>query len=55
MKVFNIIFPYDKPLPQGKGDELSLQGFYTGVRNKTEECDPDVLRERMEREAEDER
>ncbi len=24
MKVFNILFPYDKPLPQGRGDELSL-------------------------------
>ncbi len=31
MKVFNIFFPYDKPLPHGRGDELSLQGFYGGL------------------------
>jgi hypothetical protein len=24
LKIFNILFPYDKPLPAGKGDELSL-------------------------------
>ena len=24
MKIFNILFPYDKPLPKGRGDELSL-------------------------------
>lgn len=28
LKVFNILFPYDKPLPRGKGDELSLANFY---------------------------
>ena len=48
MKVFNILFPYDKPLPQGRGDELSLQGFYTtGMAFKEpgmDECDPEVLR-----------
>jgi hypothetical protein len=37
MKMFNILFPYDKPLPAGKGDELSLQGFYT---EKKPEWDP---------------
>ena len=58
MKVFNILFPYDKPLPQGRGDELSLQGFYTsGKAYKdpgNEECDPQVLKERLEREADEE-
>ena len=29
MKVFNILFPYDKPLPRGRGDELGLAGFYS--------------------------
>ena len=29
MKVFNIFFPYDKPLPRGRGDELGLAGFYS--------------------------
>ena len=29
MKVFNILFPYEKPLPRGKGDELGLAGFYS--------------------------
>ena len=33
MKVFNILFPYDKPLPSGRGDELSLQGFYGPTAN----------------------
>lgn len=56
MKVFNILFPYDKPLPSGRGDELSLQGFYTGNRSEHDkDCDPDLLKERMEREAEEER
>jgi hypothetical protein len=58
MKVFNILFPYDKPLPQGRGDELSLQGFYTsGMAYKdpgNEECDPQILKERLEREADEE-
>lgn len=59
MKVFNILFPYDKPLPQGRGDELSLQGFYTqGMAFKepnSEDCDPEALRLRVEQEAEDQR
>ena len=59
MKMFNILFPYDKPLPQGRGDELSLQGFYTGLRSHADEnmkdCDPELLKERLEREAEEER
>lgn len=59
MKVFNILFPYDKPLPQGRGDELSLQGFYTtGMAFKDpgmDDCDPEILRQRLEREAEEEK
>ncbi len=59
MKVFNILFPYDKPLPQGRGDELSLQGFYTSgsafVQPSQEDCDPDQLRERLEKQAEEEK
>jgi hypothetical protein len=58
MKVFNILFPYDKPLPSGRGDELSLQGFYTGVKRADpdeRDCDPEELRLRLEREAEEER
>ena len=39
MKVFNILFPYDKPLPRGFGDELSLTNFYN---DKTPEGDPDL-------------
>lgn len=56
MKVFNILFPYDKPLPQGKGDEVSLQGFYTEAKKEWDpvqelkDCHPDVLREKMEKE-----
>ena len=29
MKVFNILFPYSKPLPQGNGDELGLANAYS--------------------------
>ena len=54
MKVFNILFPYDKPLPQGRGDELSLQGFYGGKKAgqdpDNKECDPDFLNIQMEKE-----
>ena len=66
MKIFNILFPYDKPLPQGRGDELSLQGFYQvgdkkDLLSKQEwdpvqelkDCHPDVLREKVEREMQD--
>ena len=54
MKVFNIVFPYDKPLPAGRGDELALQGFY-GPRPQEAECDPEVLRQRLDRQAEEDR
>ncbi|CDW84796.1 ankyrin repeat [Stylonychia lemnae] len=57
MKVFNIFFPYDKPLPHGRGDELSLQDFYKGLSgqvNENRDCDPDVLKKNMENEADDE-
>lgn len=50
MKVFNILFPYDKPLPRGQGDELSIATFYDGKRSDDDlkECHPDVLRQNME-------
>ena len=32
MKVFNILFPYDKPLPQGRGDELGDGSLESGGR-----------------------
>lgn len=49
MKVFNILFPYDKPLPSGRGDEMSLQGFYVGGKIvEKDESDPNVLREQLE-------
>jgi len=49
MKVFNILFPYDKPLPAGRGDELALQGFYGTKKPAEEDCDPEVMRQRLER------
>ena len=54
LKVFNILFPYDKPLPRGKGDELSLANFYNDQQPKLDEelrdCHPDKLRENVEQE-----
>jgi hypothetical protein len=51
LKVFNILFPYDKPLPRGKGDELSLANFYNDQKPKPEDdikdCHPDKLRENV--------
>jgi len=51
MKVFNILFPYDKPLPRGLGDELSLANFYNNKNpdgsGDLKECHPDVLRENI--------
>jgi hypothetical protein len=32
MKVFNVLFPYDLPLPRGAGDELSAANFYGNGR-----------------------
>ena len=54
MKVFNILFPYDKPLPRGVGDELSLAAaFSDNVEIKPNEdlkdCHPDNLRQRLEK------
>jgi hypothetical protein len=47
MKVFNILFPYDKPLPRGKGDELTLSNFYNDKNPEGDadlkECHPDQL------------
>jgi hypothetical protein len=55
MKVFNILFPYDKPLPRGTGDELSAANFY-GVGRQEEddlkEYHPDRLRKNLEDETE---
>lgn len=31
MKVFNVMFPYPKPLPIGEGDEEALTGFFDGM------------------------
>ena len=53
MKVFNIIFPYDKPLPRGQGDELSANAFYGEQAQKDlYDCHPDVLRKKLEDETE---
>ena len=57
MKVFNILFPYEGPWPRGKGDELSLDGFYSdknpapmNPKSDLKACHPDVLRENIMRE-----
>jgi hypothetical protein len=52
MKVFNILFPYDKPLPRGQGDELLLSNFYNdkGQEGDLPECHPDLLRQNIENE-----
>ena len=53
MKIFNVLFPYPKPLPIGIGDENSLVGFFDGeinverLQNNNLDCQPDKLRERM--------
>lgn len=52
MKVFNILFPYSKKLPSGKGDELGLKGFYTDGKpdiegNDLKDCHPDNLRDKI--------
>ena len=46
MKIFNILFPYPKPLPLGAGDETSLAGFFDGMTNidknkQNRDCLPD--------------
>ena len=51
MKIFNILYPYDQPLPQGLGDEVSAGAFFgTGEIDNLRDCHPDRLRERMEKE-----
>lgn len=54
MKVFNILFPYDKPLPRGAGDELSLANFYNDKNpdgsSDLKDCHPDRLRENIQNE-----
>lgn len=51
MKVFNILFPYEKPLPRGRGDELGLAGFYADKKEELgddlKDCHPDKLRDNM--------
>lgn len=53
MKVFNILFPYGKPLPRGQGDELGLTGFYSDSKPDTDpnadlkDCHPDKLRDNI--------
>lgn len=53
MKVFNILFPYEKPLPRGKGDELGLAGFYSEKKPEVDpnsdlkDCHPDKLRDNI--------
>ena len=52
MKVFNVLFPYPKPLPIGKGDESSLAGFFDGVTNvnknrEARDCLPEQLMENL--------
>lgn len=59
MKVFNILFPYEKPLPRGKGDELGLAGFYSDKKPDVDpnadlkDCHPDKLRDNIMQDTED--
>jgi len=53
MKVFNILFPYPKPLPIGKGDESALTGFFSGMTNldkkkESRDCLPEQLQKNIE-------
>jgi hypothetical protein len=54
MKVFNILFPYDKPLPRGLGDELTLSNFYNDKNPSGDpdlkECHPDQLTDNLQSE-----
>lgn len=59
MKIFNIMFPYPKPLPIGKGDEPTLTGFFDGMTNidknrQNRDCLPEQLLENLRNKAEDE-
>ena len=59
MKVFNILFPYGKPLPRGKGDELGLAGFYSDSKPDVDptadlkDCHPDKLRDNIMQDRDD--
>ena len=59
MKVFNILFPYGKPLPRGKGDELGLAGFYSEKQPEVDpnadlkDCHPDKLRDKIMQDRDD--
>jgi len=55
MKVFNILFPYEKPLPRGEGDELGLAAAYMDnikydPKEDLKDCHPDLLRARLQQE-----
>jgi len=52
MKIFNVLFPYPKPLPMGAGDEQALSGFFDGMTNVDKqkvqrECLPSQLLENI--------
>lgn len=52
MKIFNVLFPYPKPLPAEIGDESTLNGFFDGIKEidkgkQTEDCHPRILREKI--------
>jgi len=52
MKIFNVLFPYPKPLPLGLGDESSLTGFFDGMTNidkskESKDCQPEQLLENI--------
>jgi len=54
MKIFNILYPYDKPLPTGRGDEASAGAFFDdGLVPDLKDCHPDKLRENMEKNLKD--
>ena len=52
MKIFNVLFPYPKALPLGRGDESQLAGFFDGMTSvdkskESKECQPEQLRENI--------
>jgi hypothetical protein len=59
MKIFNVLFPYEKSLPRGNGDESSVAAMYGDAPVKYEDikglqnCHPDKLRENLEAETKD--
>ena len=49
MRVFNILFPYDKPLPPGKGDELTISTFYDGPEGNKPDDTLDHLKRSLDK------